>query len=83
MESGEVLVYRRRRFGPRGRVPLQLQVREPDHLDRTRNEFLPDGGRIVQGVQYDAQERRVSSWLFLDHPGENPHHYRGAIPRAR
>ena len=49
VESGEVLVYRRRRFGPRGRVPLQLQVREPDHLDHTRNESLPDGGRIVQG----------------------------------
>ena len=64
-------------------MPLQLQVRELDHLDHTRNEFLPEGGRIVQGGQFDAQERRVGYWLFLDHPGENPHHARGAIPRAR
>ena len=54
VESGEVLVYRRRRLGPRGLVPLQLQVREPDHLDHTRNESLPEGGRIVQEVQFDA-----------------------------
>lgn len=83
VESGEVLVYRRRRCGPRGRVPLQLQVREPDYLDHSRNEALPEGGRITQGVQFDAQGRRVGYWLFLDHPGENPHHARGAIPRAR
>jgi len=76
VESGEVLVYRRRRFGPRGLVPLQLQIREPDHLDQTRNEALPAGGRITQGVQFDAEERRVGYWLFLDHPGEEAHHTR-------
>ena len=77
VESGEVLVYRRRRFGPRGRVPLQLQVREPDYLDHSRNEALPDGGRITQGVQFDAQGRRLGYWLFVDHPGEAQQRYQG------
>ena len=77
VESGEVLVYRRRRFGPRGRVPLQLQVREPDYLDHSRNEALPEGGRITQGVQFDAQGRRQGYWLFVDHPGEAQYSYQG------
>jgi lambda family phage portal protein len=30
---------------------------------------LPNGGRIVQGVEFDAIGRRVAYWLFREHPG--------------
>lgn len=70
-ESGEALV----RFLPRPsgwklRVPLQLQVLEPDQLDATKNEALRDGGVIVQGVEYDRWGRRAAYWLFEEHPGD-------------
>lgn len=70
-ESGEALL----RFLPRPaawkmQVPLQLQVLEGDYLDQSRNRALPDGGAIIQGVQYDQFGRRQGYWLFRQHPGD-------------
>ncbi len=70
-EAGEALV----RFLPRPasfglRVPLQLQVLEPDFLDASQDRVLDGGGQIVQGVEYDAQGRRAAYWLFAQHPGD-------------
>ncbi len=70
-ESGEALV----RLIPRPsswklRVPLQIQVLEPDYLDGSRTESLANGGAIIQGVEYDADGRRVAYWLFDEHPGD-------------
>jgi len=70
-ESGEVLVRRRFRL-PSDNLPLpfQLQVLEPDYLDTTRHGItLPNGGRIVYGVEYDAIGARAAYWLFREHPG--------------
>lgn len=71
VESGEVLI--RRYFRPVSRglaLPLQIQVLEPDHLDTTRDGLqTAGGGRIVQGVEFDASGRRVAYWLFPVHPG--------------
>lgn len=69
-ESGEVLV----RLLPRPssfrlRVPLQIQVLEPDYLDSSKNQAV-DGGVIIQGVEYDLDGRRKAYWLFDEHPGE-------------
>lgn len=71
VESGEVLVRRYwRSTRERLTLPLQLQVLEPDHLDTTRDGVPTEGGgRIVQGVEYDADGRRVAYWLFRVHPG--------------
>lgn len=76
-ESGEVLVRQRyRRQGDTdalGRplpVPLQIQVLEPDYIDTLKTGLtLPNGGRIVAGIEYDALGRRVAYWLFPEHPG--------------
>lgn len=77
-ESGEVLVRRRVRFldangdPERGLpLPLQLQVLDPDFLDTTKDttSTLPNGGRIIQGVEFDATGQRVAYWLYRDHPG--------------
>lgn len=70
VESGECLVYRRRVFTPGLVVPMQLQVLEPDYLDQEKNTALPDGGWVIQGVEFDAQGQRVGYWLFREHPGE-------------
>lgn len=71
VESGECLVRRRRRLLSDGlAIPLQLQVLEPDHLDTGKDGIIgPGGGKIIQGVEFDAIGRRVAYWLFEEHPG--------------
>lgn len=79
IEAGEVLIRRRpRRVSDALPVPLQLQVIESDLLDASRNGELSDGGRIVQGVEFDAIGRRRAYWLFAQHPGD-----RGLMLRRR
>lgn len=71
VESGECLVRRRwRRLSDGLPIPLQLQVLEPDYLDTTLDGVgLEGGGRIVQGVEFDAIGRRVAYRVFREHPG--------------
>lgn len=70
-ESGECLVRRRLRFATDGlSIPLQLQVLEPDFLDTSKDlQTLPNGGRIIQGVEFDPIGNRVGYWIFDEHPG--------------
>ncbi len=78
VEAGEVLVRLRERRPTDGLlVPLQLQVLEADHLDTLKTQALNGGARIIQGVEFDALDRRVAYWLFPEHPGEV-----GLIPRS-
>lgn len=74
VESGEVLVRRRWRRAVDGLpLPLQIQVLDPDYLDASRDTAIfpasSGGGRILQGVQFDALGRRVGYWIFPEHPG--------------
>lgn len=71
VESGEVLIRRRFRLPIDGlSVPMQLQVLEPDYIDTGKDNLVTDaGGKIVQGVEFDAIGRRVAYWLFDRHPG--------------
>lgn len=71
VEAGEVLVRRRIRRPEDGfEVPVQFQLLEAEFLDERRDEISrPGGGKIVQGVEFDAIGRRRSYWLFRDHPG--------------
>lgn len=69
--DGEVLVRRRVRPLESGlAIPLQLDILEADFLDETQDQALPGGGKVVQGVEYDASGRRVAYWLFDQHPGD-------------
>lgn len=71
VESGEVLIRRRTPASSSGqRIPLQLQVMEPDMLDTTRDVALANGGLIKEGIEYDRNGRRVAYWLYDEHPGE-------------
>lgn len=70
-ESGECIVRRRRRL-PEDKLPLpvQVQVLEPDYIDTAKMDAkLPNGGRILHGVEFDAIGRCVAYWLFPEHPG--------------
>lgn len=64
--GGEMLtIWKADATGPDGRI----EGVEGDQLDESRLENLPDGGRIVQGVQFDADNNRTAYWLFDRHPG--------------
>lgn len=73
VESGECLVRRRARLMTDGFVlPVQLQVLEPDLLDTSKQvPSLPNGGQIIQGVEFDPLGRRAAYWLFRQHPGSS------------
>jgi capsid protein len=51
--------------GPDGRI----EGIEGDQLDESKLEDLPDGGRIIQGVEFDRYNDRIAYWLFDRHPG--------------
>jgi phage portal protein, lambda family len=71
-ESGEVLIRRRLRRPEDGLpIPLQVQVLESDYLDTQRTMPLPNGGQIIQGIEFDAIGARVAYWLFPSHPGSS------------
>jgi len=70
-ESGEVLIRFRQRLPDDGyKVPLQLQVLEPDHLDQTKLGPLENGNYAIYGVEYNLIGQRVAYWLYPIHPGE-------------
>lgn len=70
-QDGEVLIRRRhRRTSDNLPVPLQLQVLEIDWLDSGKNGPTSDGGRIVNGIEYDAIGKPRAYWLYGAHPGE-------------
>jgi lambda family phage portal protein len=70
--SGEVLIRRRWRRPDDGlRIPMQLQLLEPDHLDESRHGPVGNAGNVcILGKEYDALGRCVAYWLFPEHPGE-------------
>jgi lambda family phage portal protein len=65
------------------RVPLALQLLEPDHLDVTYDEVLPGGRQIRQGVEIDATGAPVGYWLNETHPGEYDISFRPGFMRRR
>lgn len=51
-------------------VPLQLQMLPAEMLPLTRNEVLPSGNVIRQGIEFDRIGRRVAYHLLRRHPGD-------------
>ena len=70
-ESGEVLARKRpRMMRDKLSVPLQIQVLESDYIASYINRIQEGGSRIVQGIEFDALDRRVAYWLYKYHPGD-------------
>lgn len=69
IEAGEFLV--RRVWTGESPVPFRLLFLEADHLDTGKDGYvLEDGGRIMQGVEYDRRGVVRAYWLYKEHPGE-------------
>lgn len=68
VESGEVLI--RKRYVADQDFPLQYQVLEADFLDAT---FMKtpknEGGYVIQGVEFNADGKRVGYHIYEAHPG--------------
>jgi lambda family phage portal protein len=72
VESGEVLIRRRTARSSSGqRVPLHLQLMEPDLLDASHDGPHMDGGHTRNGIVFDSSGRVTHYWLWEVHPGEN------------
>ena len=73
-DSGEAFV----RFRPRLldaplAVPLQVQLVEGDYVPMLTTSAwpgMPEGNRIVQGIEINNYGRRVAYWMHKEHPGE-------------
>ncbi|BEV51978.1 phage portal protein [Burkholderia contaminans] len=69
--DGEVLVRRQFRSPSEGlAVPMQIRLLEGDLLPMEKNEIVAGGGEIVNGVEFNADGRRVAYHLLQRHPGE-------------
>jgi lambda family phage portal protein len=51
-------------------VPVQIQCMEADHLPVEKNELLPNGSEIVNGVEFNAIGQRAAYWPWKRHPGD-------------
>lgn len=47
---------------------LRLRVLDPDQLDASLTRPLPNGGRIVNGVEFDMFGSRVAFWIVKERP---------------
>lgn len=53
------------------KVPLQFALCEGEFIDTFKNTVLPGGNRIVQGVEFNPEDRtREAYWMFTEHPGD-------------
>ena len=70
-ESGEVLIRKiRLPSSSKLKIPFQIQILEPDHLDSSRIETHQDGSAIIMGVHFNKDGSRRGYWMFPQHPGE-------------
>jgi lambda family phage portal protein len=72
MISGECLVRRRwRRLSDGLALPMQIEVSEPNLFDTSQHRLLPNGGKIIRGVEFDPLGRRAAYWLYRDPPSSS------------
>ncbi len=68
--DGELLV--RKITGPAAgnRFNFALELIDPDRIDTQHTEMLPNGARVVMGVEQDAAGRTLALHLFQNHPND-------------
>ena len=71
-ESGECLAIRRFVKDPRKKIPLEIQVLEPDHLDTMKDSHKrsPTEPFDCMGLRFGASGKRIGYWIHPNHPGE-------------
>ncbi|MHB8913241.1 MAG: phage portal protein [Lysobacter sp.] len=55
---------------PTSRWGIRFQLLEADWLDEKLNEDLPNGNRIIMGVELNPSGKPVAYWLHTRHPGD-------------
>lgn len=80
-ESGEVLVRIVNDPESPSRVPIRLQLLEPDHLDSARDRVGADAV-VDQGIEYGPDGRRRAYWILPEHPGQRGLAMRGTSVRV-
>jgi lambda family phage portal protein len=71
IESGEVLNhYLPQKSSSKLRIPLQMQLLEPDFIDSSRNESEKNDVIVSQGLEIDKQGILKAFYLHGNHPGE-------------
>lgn len=71
VDGGECFIrLRPRRLTDGLSVPLQLQMLESEHLDRTYTVALPNGHQVKSGIEFDLIGRRAAYWFWSKHPGD-------------
>lgn len=69
--SGEALIIKERLKFKDGQVPIQLRVIEGDYIDLSKDQTnTNNGGKIVQGIEFDKKGKRVAYWIYTGHPGD-------------
>lgn len=69
VKNGECIIKRVRTKHESGKVPLKLQILDPDFLDsgNSKNQ-LENGGYIINGIEFNSDGKRVAYWIFDRHP---------------
>ena len=69
VKSGECLIVRKRTQEPNSGVNLQVKLLSGDYLDHLKD-GEHEGRRVVQGIEYDDDDRVIAYWLHQQHPAE-------------
>ena len=78
VQDGEFLALRLR--NPDVPWGYRLQVLDPDQLDEKHNLSLPDGRRIIMGVEVDQDGRPVAYHIWSGHPTKPEGRERRRVP---
>lgn len=66
--DGQLLIRLRRGFD--NAFGFAIELLEIDHLDIDYNTVLPNGNRVVMGIEKNRLGQRVAYYLWKDHPGD-------------
>lgn len=70
-ESGGVIWLKRKVRQSASKIGMQIQILEIDYLDWHKTvTLLSNGGYIIQGVEFDKNDKRVAYWMYESHPGD-------------
>lgn len=70
-KSGACIIRRVWKKYKKGSLSLELQVLEPDFLDKSKTGVTYDNGEYTfNGIQYNKFNKRVAYWLFDRHPND-------------
>lgn len=68
-KSGSCIVRKIWKKYKKGSISLQLQILEPDFLDRSKTGAMMDNGEYTfHGIQFDKNGKRIAYWIFDRHP---------------